>query len=141
MSWLAACNASMNLVSFVCISAAFVAVRRKQIQWHRNLMWVALAASTIFLAGYLTRVALAGVHRFPEVGLLKTFYLGLLAGHSVLAVLALPLILRAVFLALSARIPEHKRIVRYAWPVWMIVSASGVLVYVLLYHVAPRLEG
>ena len=99
-------------------------------------MLAACAASTLFLVSYLTRVALTGTHRFPAGGALRAAYLAILGSHTLLAALVLPLVLRALFLALRDRFPAHRRIARATLPVWLYVSVTGVVVYVLLYHVA-----
>jgi len=78
--------------------------------------------------------ALNGTHRFPDGGLLRATYLVVLASHTLLAVAALPLVLRTLFLALRERFPEHRRIARWTLPVWLYVSVTGVVVYVMLYH-------
>jgi putative membrane protein len=136
---LPAVNAAMNATAFVLLVAAWVAVKRKRVLLHRNLMFGALGVSALFLVGYLTRVALTGTHRFPEVGAVRTLYLLILVSHTLLAIVNVPLILRALYLALRRRYDEHRRLVKIAWPVWTYVSLTGVVVYVMLYHVAPAL--
>ena len=80
------------------------------------------------------RFAISGTHRYPGAGTWKAIYLTILVSHMLLAIATPPLILRAIWLALSARYAEHRRLVRYAFPIWMYVSVTGVLVYLLLYH-------
>ena len=132
-------NACLNFAAFVILIAGWIAVRRKRIQSHRRLMWSAFAVSALFLVGYLTRMALTGAHTFPDVGPVRTFYLVLLISHSILAAVNVPLILRALYLATKGRYPEHRRVVKFAWPIWVYVSLTGVVVYVMLYHVAPAM--
>lgn len=134
-------NAFWNATCATCLVAGFWAIRRGKKQLHMRCMLAALAASTLFLAGYLTRVALAGTHRFPADGLLKHAYLALLVSHMILAVVLLPMVARSLFLATRQRFPEHKRMARWTWPTWIYVSVTGVVVYVMLYHVAPSLSG
>lgn len=131
-------NALLNACSGVLVFLGWRAIRAGARDVHRKLMLAACASSVLFLASYCTRVALTGTHRFPGTGALRTVYLVVLGSHTVLAALTLPLVLRTVFLSLSSRFPEHRRIARFTFPVWMYVSVTGVLVYVLLYHVAPR---
>ncbi len=97
-------------------------------------MLAALLASSAFLVGYLTRVSLGGTHRFAGSDGMRLFYLTLLFSHMVLAVAVLPLIFRALFLASRGRFAEHRRIARWAWPIWMYVSSTGVIVYFMLYR-------
>ena len=119
--------------------AGYVAIRRRRVVLHLRLMLSALACSAVFLAGYLTRMALTGVHTFPGSGPVRTFYLGLLLTHMVLAVALLPLVARTLWLALHRRFAKHRAWARITWPVWMYVSVTGVVVYWMLYHLAPTL--
>jgi putative membrane protein len=132
-------NATLNGLSAVLLLAGWRAIRAGDRRRHRALVLSALGASALCLVGYLTRVALTGTHRFPGSGALKTAYLLLLGSHTLLAAVALPLILRALWLAWKGRFPEHRRVARIAFPVWLYVSATGVLVYLMLYQLAPRL--
>lgn len=129
-------NATLNGASAVLLVAGFVAIRRGRPELHRALMLSACASSILFLASYLTRMALTGTHRFPGTGALRTAYLAILLSHTVLAALAAPLVLRTLFLAFRARFPAHRRVARATLPIWLYVSVTGVAVYVLLYHVA-----
>ena len=101
-------------------------------------MATAFAASVLFLAGYLTRFALTGVHRFPLGGPVRTFYYLLLGTHTVLAAVALPFVLRTIWLSAVKRSYErHRRIAVWTFPLWAYVSVTGVIVYFMLYHL-PR---
>jgi putative membrane protein len=128
-------NAALNALAFVLAALGFVAIRRGARERHRRLMLAASATSAVFLASYLTRVALTGTHRFPGGGALRAAYLAVLGSHTLLAAVALPLVLRTLFLALRARFPDHRRIARATLPIWLYVSVTGVVVYILLYHV------
>jgi len=132
-------NASLNALSALLLLAGWRAIRAGDRERHRTLVLSALGASALFLVGYLTRVALTGTHRFPGTGALKGAYLVLLGSHTLLAAVALPLILRALWLAWKGRFAEHRRIARVTFPVWLYVSVTGVLVYFMLYQLAPRL--
>jgi putative membrane protein len=136
---LPAVNAALNGTCTVLLVAGFVAIRRGRRELHRALMLGAVSASALFLASYLTRVALTGTHRFPGSGWAKALYLAILASHTVLAALAAPMALRTLFLALRERFPEHRRIARWTLPIWLYVSVTGVIVYLALYHLAPAL--
>lgn len=131
-------NAILNTTSAVFLFLGWRAIRGGRRDLHRNFMIAACASSVLFLASYLTRVALTGTHRFPGDGALKTVYLVVLATHTVLAAAILPMVLRTLWLSLHARYAEHRRIARWTLPVWMYVSVTGVAVYVMLYHLAPR---
>jgi len=84
-------------------------------------------------------VALTGTHRFPGQGWLRGLYLLILLSHTLLAVVAAPMALRSLYLGLKGRFDEHRRAARFTFPVWLYVSVTGVLVYLLLYQVAPRM--
>ena len=129
-------NATFNALSAALVVAGFVAIRRGRREVHRKLMLAAVASSVLFLAGYVTRMALTGVHRFPGQGLLRTTYLAVLGSHTALAVVAAPLVLITLTLALRRRFTTHRRIARATLPIWLYVSVTGVVVYVLLYRVA-----
>jgi len=98
-------------------------------------MVTALVLSSAFLAGYLTYHYQVGhvVYHGP----FRPLYLAILVSHTILAVFNLPVILRTVFLALKGRFAEHKLAAHWAWPIWMYVSVTGVIVYFMLYHLSP----
>ncbi len=129
-------NAVLNASSAVLLACGFAAIRSGRREVHKRFMLAACATSALFLAGYLTRIALTGTHRFPGEGWLRAAYLVILGSHTVLAALTLPLVARTLFLSLGERFPEHRRIARWTLPVWMYVSVTGVVVYVMLYHLA-----
>ena len=132
-------NALLNAMSAVCIVAGFVAVRRGDRVLHKTLMLFAVGLSTLFLISYLTRYALSGAHRFPDVGAVRWLYLVILFTHMILAAALVPLVLRSLYLGLTGSFEAHKRWVRWAWPIWVIVSLTGIVVYLMLYHLAPRI--
>lgn len=130
-------NAALNATSAALVVLGFRAIRRGDRRRHRALMLAAVTSSVLFLVGYVTRIALTGTHRFPGTGALRATYIAVLTSHTLLAALAAPLVLRTLFLALRDRFPAHRRIARATLPVWLYVSITGVLVYVMLYHLAP----
>ncbi len=134
-------NAALNATSALLLVAGFVAIRAGRRDVHRALMLAALGSSALFLAGYLTRVALTGTHRFPGAGALRAAYLAILGSHTLLAAATLPLVATTLALALRGRFPGHRRVARWTLPVWLYVSVTGVAVYVLLYWIAPHARG
>jgi len=130
-------NAALNASSATLIFLGWRAIRTGHRTRHRNLMLSALGASALFLVGYLTRMALTGTHRFPGTGWLRTGYLVLLGSHTLLAATIVPLVAVTLWFAWKGRFDSHRRIARYALPAWLYVSVTGVLVYVMLYWVAP----
>ena len=131
-------NAALNATSATLVLLGWRAIRGGDRDRHRALMLAAFGSSTLFLVGYLTRVALTGTHPFPGGGALRAAYLAVLASHTVLAALAAPMVLRTLFLGLRGRFKDHRRIARATLPVWLYVSATGVAVYVMLYQLAPH---
>lgn len=136
---LPAWNALLNATSAVLLVLGHRAIRAGHRERHRRLMVGAVAVSTVFLASYLTRVALTGTHRFPVGGAWRWLYLAVLLSHTALAVVAAPMALRTLFLGLKGRFADHRALARFTFPVWLYVSVTGVLVYLLLYQVAPAL--
>jgi putative membrane protein len=134
-------NASLNLTSFVFLILGRVAIARGDSELHRKRMLGALTASSVFLVSYVIRFAMSGRHDYPGDGWDRTFYLVTLFSHMVLAVVLVPLVITAVRRALRADFMAHRRIVRFTWPIWVYVSVTGVLVYLMLYHLAPALHG
>ncbi len=130
----AALNAALNGLSAILIVAGFVAIRRRRRAVHHRLMVSATVVSAVFLVSYLLRFALSGAHRYPGAGAWRAIYFTVLASHMLLAVATPPLVLRAIWLATRERIVEHRRLVRVAYPIWLYVSVTGVVVYLLLYH-------
>ena len=135
-NFLARVNAGLNFSSFVLLLAGFVQIKRKRTKEHERYMKLAFLTSALFLVSYLTRFALTGSHRFAGAGVLRTVYFAVLFSHMVLAVVVVPLVLRSLFLARRKRFAEHRKIAKVTYPVWLYVSVTGVLVYVMLYHLA-----
>ncbi len=135
---LAAVNATLNSSAGLCLFFGYRAIRRKDRETHKKWMITAFAVSVIFLISYLTRFYLTGVHRFPGEGTMKTVYLTLLLSHTTLAAVTPVLAIRTLYLAAKGRFEAHKKIARVTFPIWMYVSVTGVVVYLMLYHLAPR---
>src|SRR4029077_16305599 len=106
--------------------------RRRDVVTHSRRILVSLAASALFLVSYIAYHAVQGDTKFAGHGLIRPAYFFILITHVVLSGVALPLIFVSLFFSLSGRFPKHKKIARYAFPVWLYVSVTGVLVFVLL---------
>jgi putative membrane protein len=132
---LARVNAALNFTSFALLVTGLVFIKRRELHRHRRAMTGALVASSLFLVFYLTRVALTGTHRFAGTGAARSAYLGILLSHMVLAVLLVPLVLRLLWLLRRRRFSAHARLARWTYPIWLYVSVTGIVVYVLLYQV------
>jgi putative membrane protein len=135
-----AINAALNLTSFVFLVAGRMAIARGDDALHKKRMLTAFGSSTVFLISYLARWATTGTHRYPGEGWDKSLYLLILFSHMVLAVVLLPLVIGALRRALRGELDRHKKLVKFAWPIWVYVSVTGVLVYLMLYHLAPVLH-
>jgi len=132
---LALVNAVLNGTSALILLAGRVAIAQKRVRTHRGLMIGAFIVSSVFFASYLTRVALTGTHVDPHHGWLHAAYLTILVSHVILAMTVVPLVMRSLFLAFKKRFVEHRRIARFTFPIWLYVSVTGVIVYVVLYRV------
>ena len=131
-----ALNAVLNGTSAIFLVAGFLAIKRRQIALHRSCMIAAVSASALFLVSYLARVASTGSHPYPGHGWDKAVYLVILFSHMLLAIVVLPMVIRALFLARRERFSQHRRIARILWPLWIYVSLTGVAVYLFLYQFA-----
>lgn len=132
---LAPLNALLNFSSACFLVAGFVLIRSRRIEAHRRAMLGAVTASTLFLVFYVLRFSLTGTHQFAGTGVARTAYLTILFSHMVLAVVIVPLVLRLLFLARRQRFQEHRRLARWTYPMWLYVSLTGLVVYLMLYHV------
>lgn len=127
-------NATLNASSAVFLGVGYVQIRGRRIQAHKTCMLLALACSAIFLASYVIYHLHAGIVRFDGQGWIRPFYFALLGTHTVLAVTVLPLALITAARALKGNFERHRRIARWTFPIWLYVSVTGVVVYLMLYH-------
>jgi putative membrane protein len=132
---LAAVNATLNATCAALLLAGRFAIAHRRTRTHRALMVSAFVVSSLFLTSYLTRIALTGTHVDPHHGWLHMAYLAVLGSHMVLAVLVVPLVLVTLALAVRRRFERHRALARWTFPVWLYVSVTGVVVYMVLYHV------
>jgi uncharacterized membrane protein YozB (DUF420 family) len=131
---LPAVNATLNAISGILLLIAYAHIRARRIQQHRRFMIAAFVTSSLFLVFYLVYHAQVGSVPFTRQGLVRPLYFTILITHVTLAATVVPLALVTLSRGLKARYPEHRRIARWTFPVWMYVSVTGVLVYVLLYQ-------
>lgn len=125
-------NAVFNGLSATAILIGYIFIRSRRVAAHRASMITAFGFSSLFLVGYILHHALHGDVRYPIHAAFRTFYLSLLASHIILATIALPLILVTFFFSLSGRIPLHRKVARWTFPIWLYVSITGVITYVML---------
>lgn len=134
VSALPALNASLNAASAILLSAAYLFIRRRQIRRHRFTMLAAFSLSVLFLVSYVIYHAVAGSTRFAGPSAVRPIYFAILISHVILAALVLPLTLTTLYRAWRGVFDQHKRIARWTLPIWLYVSLSGVVVYLMLYH-------
>jgi putative membrane protein len=131
---LPAFNALMNAISAVCAVTGWLLIRRGRAAAHRLAMLLALGASALFLAGYLTHHAQVGSVPFRGQGALRAVYFAILIPHTIAAVVVLPMVLVTAARALRGRFAAHRALARWTLPLWLFVSVTGVVVYFMLYH-------
>ena len=131
---LPAINASLNALSTVLLASGYALVRTRRIAQHRACMLAALTTSALFLVCYIVYHAQVGSVRFTRQGVVRPIYFTILITHVTLAASVLPLALITATRGLKGRFPQHVRIARWTFPIWLYVSVTGVLVYVLLYQ-------
>jgi uncharacterized membrane protein YozB (DUF420 family) len=133
---LPAVNASLNAVSSVLLATGWVFIRRREISRHRACMIAAFVTSALFLTSYLVYHAEVGSVPYPGQGPIRTVYYAILLTHVVLAASILPLALITLSRALATRFDRHKKIARWTLPIWLYVSVTGVVIYLMLYRLA-----
>ncbi len=124
-------NAFFNGLSALLLLGGFVAIKKGRKQLHARFMVTALVTSSLFLAGYITRLVIAGTTHYGGAG--RGIYLAILASHILLAASLLVLVPLTLVRALRSRFEAHKRIARITLPIWFYVSVTGVVIYVFLY--------
>ena len=127
-------NAALNATSFALLVAAFHQIRRGNVTAHRRLMLSALAVSGLFLVSYVVYHANYGSVRFQGQGAVRAVYFFILVTHVILAAAIVPLVLVTLRRALAGDFARHRRVARWTYPIWLYVSVTGVVVYVMLYH-------
>jgi len=130
-------NAFLNATSGILLIAGYKFIRRGRIAAHKRCQLSALTSSSVFLASYLTYHYFHGSTRFPGQGIARPIYFTILISHTFLAVVIVPLVGVTLTRALRSDFERHRRIARITFPLWLYVSATGVLVYLMLYHFYP----
>ena len=127
-------NASLNLTSAVLLTAGGYFIKKRRIDAHRRCMTAALFVSVVFLTSYVIYHSYAGSVPFEGQGWIRPVYYFILVTHIILAIVILPLVLRTAYLGFKARYEKHVPIARWTFPLWLYVSVTGVLVYLMLYQ-------
>jgi uncharacterized membrane protein YozB (DUF420 family) len=131
---LPALNAALNAISFVFLVTGYVFIKRGERTKHRNCMIGALIMSGLFLTSYVIYHLNVGSVPFRRSGWIRTVYFAVLIPHVILAAAIVPLVLITVSRAWSRRFDKHRRIARWTLPLWLYVSITGVVVYLMLYQ-------
>jgi len=129
-----AVNAVLNFTAAICLLSGYLSIKRGRKETHRRWMLAAFSCSVVFLASYLGYHFQVGSVKFSGEGPIRALYLGILLSHTVLAVLAAPLAVATLSRALQARFDLHRKIARITFPIWIYVSLTGVVVYLMLYQ-------
>jgi uncharacterized membrane protein YozB (DUF420 family) len=127
-------NATLNATAAVLLIWGYLLIRRKQIATHRKVMLTAFGVSSAFLVCYLVYHFQVGSVHYPHTGALRAIYLSILATHTLLAAAVPPLAIVTLNRGLGARFDKHRRIARWTLPIWLYVSVTGVVVYLMLYR-------
>jgi len=132
-------NAALNALATAFLVVGYRAIRSGRVAVHRSAMSAALATSLLFLVSYLTYHAQVGSVPFQSRGAVRVLYFTILLTHTVGAMAVAPLVILTVVRALRGRFEAHRRIARWTLPIWLYVSLTGVVVYLMLYHLDPIL--
>ncbi|HUV21790.1 MAG TPA: DUF420 domain-containing protein [Gammaproteobacteria bacterium] len=128
-------QAAMNALATVLLSVGYYFIRSGNRTMHRVCMSVTLAISSVFLVSYISYHAMVGYQPFAGEGLIRPVYFTLLGSHIVLAAVVVPLVLLTLWFAARGNFDRHPRIARWTLPVWLYVSVSGVVIYLLGFHI------
>ena len=134
VSDLPALNATLNATCAILLTIGWILIKRGRLRQHRAVMIAAVCTSALFLASYLIYHAQVGSVRFRGTGVIRTVYFSVLLTHTVLAVVIVPMVLVTLSRGLSGKYDPHRRIARWTLPIWLYVSVTGVIVYVMLYR-------
>ena len=139
VSFLPTFNAILNATSGILIVVGFVFIKKRNIKAHRACMIGAVTCSSLFLISYVVyHVGFgAGVTRFAGTGAVRTLYHTILISHTILAITVVPFVIVTLRRALRGEFLRHRAVARWTFPIWLYVSVTGVIVYLMLYHIYP----
>ena len=137
ISYLPHLNACLNGTSAILLFSGYRFIRAGNVAAHRACQLAALTVSILFLASYLTYHYNHGTTRFQGTGLARPIYFTILTSHTILAIVIVPLVVMTLYRALRRDFTRHRRIARITFPLWLYVSITGVIVYLMLYQIYP----
>ncbi|MGC4048754.1 MAG: DUF420 domain-containing protein [Paludibaculum sp.] len=127
-------NACLNSLSAILLVIGYVLIRRRNFDAHKKVMLAAFTTSTLFLISYLTYHFQVGSVRFQHPGAIRTVYLTILLTHTILAAAVAPMAIITLYRAWNGQLARHRKLARITLPIWLYVSVTGVVVYLMLYH-------
>ena len=141
LDWLPAIDAGLNAVALCFLIFGYRQIKKGNKEEHKKFMVAAFATSTVFLCCYLTRYYFRGSTAFPvELETLRIIYFIILVPHIILAAVMVPMILMVLFYAYKQEWSKHKKLAKITFPIWVYVSFTGIIVYLMLYQLAPSLS-
>jgi putative membrane protein len=132
-SYIPKLNATLNGLTFLSLVGALISIKNKKIILHRNLIFASLTFTGIFLGSYLLYHFTSPSTAFGGTGLIKILYLTILISHILLATLIVPLALIAIARGLNMNVEKHKKITKWVMPIWLYVSFTGVIIYIMIF--------
>jgi uncharacterized membrane protein YozB (DUF420 family) len=127
-------NACLNSLSAILLVIGYVLIRRRNFDAHKKVMLAAFTTSTLFLISYLTYHYQVGSVRFQHPGTIRIVYLTILLTHTILAAAVAPMAIITLYRAWTGQLARHRKLARITLPIWLYVSVTGVVVYLMLYH-------
>lgn len=134
ITYLPSLNAVLNFISSVLLMFGFINIKKGRQETHKKFMFAAVITSALFLISYVIYHYYAGSVPYPHHDWTRPLYFIILIPHVILAALMVPFILYLLYQALKGQFEKHKKVARFTFPVWMFVSISGVVIYLMLYH-------
>jgi len=134
-------QAGLNLITLCLVSTAYYQIRQQNRSTHRKLMISAILVSVLFMISYLTYHGAVGNVKFAGEGVIRPIYFSILISHVLLAAAIVPLVLTTLALGLKANFSRHRKVARWAFPLWVYVSISGIVVYIFAFHLYPSTAG
>lgn len=134
-SWvnsLPALNAFLNTLTSIFLVTGYTLIKQNKIEWHKRAMYMATITSALFLVSYIAYHHFHGDTKFIGEGTVRFVYLGILISHILLSIVQVPLILSTLYLAMTKKFAKHKKIARITFPIWLYVSVTGVLIFIML---------
>lgn len=128
---------AVNTLTTICLILGLIFIKQNKIDLHRLVMLFAFALGGFFLVCYVTYHLTNPANKFNGEGIARYIYLIILFTHILCSLVVLPMVLRALYYALTKQFQKHKKIVKYAYPIWLYVSITGVIVYLMLYQLFP----